>query len=101
MPSGGKISVSYWWDGETNSSSQSCDDTLTASLVDSNGQTIATMQQVCNTDASGNWKQESFDVTNKLSNYAGQTVTLVFEGQTGGFGGTTAFFVDDVAVNAG
>ncbi len=98
--SAGKIAISYWWDGQTNSASQSCDDTLTASLVDSNGQTIATMQQVCNTDASGNWKQESFDVTNKLSNYAGQTVTLVFEGQTSSFGASTAFFVDDVVVSA-
>ena len=100
VPSGGKISVSYWWDGETNSTSQSCDDTLTASLVDSNGQTIATMQQVCNTDASGNWQQASFDVTSNLSNYAGQTVTLVFEGQTGSSGASTEFFVDDVVVSA-
>ncbi|HZU01797.1 MAG TPA: peptidase S53, partial [Ktedonobacteraceae bacterium] len=101
VPNGaGKITISYWWDGETNSASQSCDDTLTASLLDSSGQVIATMKQVCNTDATGNWQQESFDVTSKLSSYAGQTVTLVFEGQTGSFGASTAFFVDDVAVSA-
>jgi kumamolisin len=98
--SGSKITVSYWWYGETYSFSQSCDDTFTASLLDSNGQTIATMQQACNTDANGSWQQEGFDVTSKLSNYAGQTVTLVFEGQTGSFGASTEFFVDDVVMSA-
>ena len=98
--SAGKITISYWWDGETYSFSQSCDDTLDATLLDSNGQVIATLQHACNTDATGNWQQVSFDATNKLSNYAGKTVTLVFEGKTGNSGASTSFFVDDVVVSA-
>jgi len=94
------ISVSYWWDGETSSTSSSCDDTFTVTLVDSSGAVIGSLQQACNTDATQSWQQASVDVTQMLASYAGQTVTLVFSSQTGQTDTTTAFFVDDVAVNA-
>jgi hypothetical protein len=61
---------------------------------------IAKVQKACNTDASGSWQQTSVDVTSKLSQYAGQTVTLVFSGRTSTSHLTTSFFVDDVDVEA-
>ena len=58
------------------------------------------MQRSCNTNVTNSWQQVSFDVTSKLSNYGGQTVTLLFNGKTGSsFSVTSSFFVDDVAVS--
>jgi len=94
------VSISYWWQAATKSKSKSCSDDLTVSVLDSYGQTIGQLQQVCNTNASANWKQATFDVSSQLSQYAGQTVTLVFSGQTGYSSRTTSFFVDDVVVSA-
>ncbi|HZU66010.1 MAG TPA: protease pro-enzyme activation domain-containing protein [Ktedonobacteraceae bacterium] len=94
------ISLSYWWFGDTSSTSSSCKDTLTVSLLDSNGSVIGKVEQSCNTDANQSWQQVQADLTSLLSSYAGQTVTLVFEGQTSTSHATTAFFVDDVAVTA-
>ncbi len=94
------ISLSYWWYGDTNSTSHSCKDALTVSLLDSNGSVIGKVQQSCNTDANQSWQQVQANITSLLSNYAGQTVTLVFEGKTSYSHATTAFFVDDVAVTA-
>lgn len=96
--SAAKVTISYWWDGQTYSFAQSCDDTFTAALLDSNGQVIGTVQQACNTDATGNWQQVSFDATSTLSHYAGQTVTFVFAAKSSGAGPSTAFFVDDAQI---
>jgi len=94
-----KITVSYWWYGYTNRHSSSCRDAFNATLLDSNGNAVKKLQHACNTDATSSWKQVSFDVTN-LSNYGGQTVTLVFSAKTANTTVTTAFFVDDVVVSA-
>ncbi len=94
------VSISYWWQATTKRTSQSCVDALTVSILDSNGQTIGQLQQMCNTNASSNWKQETFNVSGKLAQYAGQTVTLVFNGRTQYSQSTTSFFVDDVLVSA-
>lgn len=94
------ISLSYWWYGDTNSTSQSCKDSLTIALLDSNGSVIGQVRRSCNTDATQSWQQVQNDITSLLSNYGGQTVTLVFEGKTSSTHTTTAFFVDDVAVSA-
>lgn len=98
--SAAKITISYWWDGQTYNFTQSCDDTFEATLLDSSGKVMGTLQQVCNTDATGDWQQVSFDATNTLSNYAEQTVTLVFAVKTGSSGAATSIFVDDVRVTA-
>src|SRR5205085_8452909 len=96
-----KISVSYWWYGDTSRTSHSCRDSLTVSVLNSSGQVIAKVQRACNTNATQGWQQVNFDLTNALSNYAGQTVTLVFNGKTASsLFVTTAFFVDDVEVRA-
>ncbi len=95
------ITISYWWYGDTNRTAQTCRDSLTVDLLDSNGKVIGKLQHSCNTDANQNWQQVSFDATSVLSRYAGQTVTLIFNARTSSsFTVTTAFFVDDVAVRA-
>lgn len=98
--SSSSISISYWWYAATNRTSKSCRDDLAALLLDSNGGVIGKLQKVCNTNATRSWKQATFDVTKVLASYAGQTVTLVFTGQTASTYATTSFFVDDVAVTA-
>ncbi|MGI9057962.1 MAG: protease pro-enzyme activation domain-containing protein [Ktedonobacteraceae bacterium] len=102
VPSGASnITVSYWWYGDTSRTAHSCRDTMTATLVGSNGKAIGKLQHSCNTDANQNWLQVSFNATSALSKYAGQTVTLVFNARTASsFSVTTAFFVDDVAIAA-
>jgi len=95
------ITVSYWWYGDTSRTAHSCRDVFTATVLDSNGNTIAKLQHACNTDANQSWQQVSFDVTSALSNYAGQSVTLVFNARTGNtVYVTSAFFVDDVEVSS-
>jgi hypothetical protein len=69
-------------------------------LLDSSGSVIGQVQHSCNTNATQNWQQMNVNITSLLSNYAGQTVTISFEGTTSYFHATTAFFVDDVAVTA-
>ncbi len=94
------VSISYWWQATTKRKSQSCSDDLTVSVLNSNGQIISQLQQACNTDASSNWKQATFNISSQASQYAGQTITLVFNGHTSSTQRTTSFFVDDVLVSA-
>jgi hypothetical protein len=94
----GHLSVSYWWYGKTNRTTQSCRDTFTVSLLNSNGQVIKQLQQSCNANATAKWTQNSIDVSSLLSSYAGQSITLVFSGRTTASQQTSSFFVDDIAV---
>ena len=94
------VSISYWYDIQSNTTAQECVDNLTVSVLDSNGQQIGQLQQVCNTNASKSWKHKSYNATHLLSQYAGQTVTLIFSGNTDFLGNPSTFFVDDVAVTA-
>jgi kumamolisin len=94
------ITVSYWWFGNTTRTSHSCRDSFTVTMLDSNGSIIGRLQRSCNTNATNRWQQVSFDVTSKLSNFGGQTVTLLFNARTSGsFSVTSSFFVDDVEVS--
>jgi hypothetical protein len=68
-------------------------DFLTAELRDPNGQTLAQLLRLSNTDAEGGWRERSVD----LSDYAGRTVELVFGASTGKLK-PTEFAVDDVRV---
>ena len=93
------ITVSYWWYGATTRTARSCRDTFTVNVLNSSGKVIAKLQQACNTNATQNWQRVRFDVTNVLSHYAGQTVTLIFNARTtSSLSVTSAFFVDDVEV---
>lgn len=95
------ITVSYWWYGDTSHTTQVCRDVFTAELVNGSGNVIGKVQRACNTDATQRWQHVSFDATNLLSSYAGQTVTLIFNARTGSStSATSVFFVDDVDVSA-
>lgn len=94
------ITVSYWLNIKASTTAQECVDNFTVSILDSNGQQIGQLQQACNTNASKHWKQESFNAAQMLSQYAGQSVTLIFSGTTDFLGSPSEFFVDDVAVVA-
>ena len=99
--SASSLSVSYWWYGDTNRTTQSCTDTFTVTLLDSAGNTIGKVQAACNKNATRSWQQVTFDASSLLANYAGQNVMLVFEAKTSSSSSrTSAFYVDDVAVNA-
>ncbi len=94
------LTIAYWWYGDTNQTTKNCVDSFTVTVQDSSGNSIAQVQSACNTDANQSWQQVRFDASSLLSNYAGQTVTLVFAAQSSFSRRTTAYFVDDVAVNA-
>jgi subtilase family serine protease len=94
------LTVSYWWYGVTNRTSKSCRDSFTVSVLDGNGSVIGTVKKACNTNANQQWQQVSFNASSLLANYAGQTVTLVFEAKTSSSSVTSEFFVDDVSVSA-
>jgi subtilase family serine protease len=99
--SASNITISYWWYGETSRRAGTCRDFFTVELLDSTGSVIGKLQGACNTNATQNWQQASFDATNLLANYAGETVTLVFTSRTTASSTvTSAFFVDDVEVTA-
>ena len=99
VPTGGNsLTIDYWWQGQTNRTTQSCRDTLSVLVLNSNGQKIGQLQQSCNTNANGQWQEVRSDVSTLLTNYSGQNVTLVFSAHTTVSLSTTAFFVDDVVV---
>lgn len=99
--SASSVSISYWWYASTdNQFSQSCVDTFKVEVLNSNGQSIGTVQTACNTDATGSWQQVTFDASSLLKKYAGQSITLSFSGTTGASFLSTSFFVDDVSVTA-
>jgi len=102
LPTGSShVSVSYWWDAQTDRTAASCKDALSVSLLNSSGKVVGKVQHACNTDAKGQWQQVTFDASNALAASAGKTVTLVFSGRTSAsIMVTTSFFVDDVAVTA-
>ncbi len=94
------LTIDYWWYGDTNHTGKSCVDKFTMTVVDSSGNAIGKVKSACNTNATRNWEEIQVDDSSLLSNYAGQTVTLVFEATTSSSQRTTAFFVDDVVVSA-
>lgn len=96
-----KIVVTYWWYADTNKTARQCQDTFNSRLQESNGGLIRNLQQSCNTNATNNWVQQSFDVSGNLSNYKGKQVTLFFRGTNAQNQYLTSdFFVDDVTVTA-
>jgi kumamolisin len=95
----GSVSVTYWWYSDTNKTDTQCLDTFSSLLLDASGNTIRSMQQSCNGDASNSWVKETYDISNDLANYRGKTVTLTFRGTNDPQQyQTTDFFVDDVDV---
>src|SRR3989440_5661687 len=94
-----KITVTYWWYSDTNKAAKQCLDMFSSQLQNSNGGTMRTLQQRCNTNVTNNWVQESFAVSSNLVVYKGKPVTLLFHGTNApGQPQTSDFFVDAVKV---
>lgn len=99
--SANSLSIDYWWYGQSVASSQSCADSLTVTVLDSSGAEIGKVQSACDSDATDSWRHLQVNASSLLSNYAGQTVTLVFHATSSSSSQqATAFFIDDVVVNA-
>ena len=92
------ITLSYWWYGVTNRTSNRCKDFFLVNVSNSSGRLIGQVRD-CDSDATQSWRQVTLNVTSLLSKYAGQTVTLTFMATTTADSATSAFFVDDVAVS--
>ena len=87
--------LSYWEEITTNETSLSCYDILAVQILHA-GTLVNTPQQLCNGNASP-WQQWTLNLTSILQPYAGQQVTLRFQGTVRGPFATT-FFVDDASL---
>jgi subtilase family serine protease len=97
-----KITITYWWYSDTNKATNKCFDYFNSSLKTSASATIAiqTLQNDCNANVTNQWVQKTYDVTNALSAYKGNQVTLFLRGtNVSNQYQPTDFFVDDVVVN--
>lgn len=95
------VTVSFWYYSDTSNTGSGCADQFTAKLLNSSGQMITQLQHACNSNATNKWVHEGLNATSILGKYAGQTVTIIFEGTTSSSSSeTTDFFVDDVGVRA-
>ena len=100
------IKLSYYWDLITNKTSSNCLDSLTATiyLVKQNGtlgNAVTQVQQSCNNNATSSYKLQMTDVTSTLKSFAGQTLSLIFSGQTDSTASTfSRIFIDDVTLEA-
>ncbi|RAG86161.1 hypothetical protein DN069_08080 [Streptacidiphilus pinicola] len=87
---------SFWRYITTAESALGAADTLKVQVLNASGTVLATLHTYSNLDADNQWDQASYS----LSQFAGQTVTLKFTGtETDTYGGSTAFALDDVALN--
>jgi len=86
------ISLSYYILIDTQETNHAFD-FLNVEIRDAGGKKLRTIQQLSDGDPAGEWRQTSAD----LSEFAGQTVQLVFAA-TSGKTKPTAFFVDDVSM---
>ena len=97
LPSTTKVVLSYWLYIGTQEFGSTCNDNFSASIRNSSGNPISTVQTLCNANAAG-WTQYTFDLTSALSAYQGQAIEIYFQGTTDA-SLPTDFFVDDVALN--
>ena len=96
-----QMTLTYWWNSDTNKTTAQCMDTFDVTLQAPNGGQAYTLQQSCNTDATNAWVQKSYDVTSILSTFKGKQVTLLFHGtNAAGQDQPSDFFVDDVILTA-
>ena len=93
-----KIVLTFWWNSDTNKTTQQHQDSFTAQLQVPNSTQEHMIQQSYNTDVTNAWVQKTYDVTGFLSAFKGKQVTLTFQGKTQGQDLPSDFFVDDVAV---
>ncbi len=95
LPAGNQsISLHFWWQIFTEEAGGGYDG-LSVQVLDSAGNPLKMLFSVGDINAVDNWQQASLD----LSEFAGQTVQLKFQGQSDS-SLTSDFFVDDVEVTA-
>jgi len=87
------VTLTYWWQVDTEESSDLPRDALTVTLDAPLGTPITVLGVHSNLDAEAVWHQAEVD----LSAYRGRTVVLRFEARTDG-SLPTGFFIDDVSV---
>jgi kumamolisin len=102
------VTLSYWWEMQSDKSG-GCADTFQVQIysltANSDGsysldQPIATAQSACDQDATGQYQQQTVDLTGKLQGQAGQALAVVFVATTNGSQNTTEVNVDDVSLQA-
>jgi len=94
-----KITLTYWWNSDTNKTTQQHLDTFTVKLQNPNGGQAHPLQESYNTDVSNAWVQKTYDVTNFLSAFEGKQVMLTFQGTNAkGQDFPSNFFIDDVTM---
>jgi hypothetical protein len=88
--------LSFWLRIDTTEVTSAAVDTLTLQVLNSSGTVLATLATYSNLNATGQYGQQSFN----LSAYAGQKIKVRFTGtETDKGGGTTNFLIDDAALN--
>ncbi|GCE06158.1 protease pro-enzyme activation domain-containing protein [Dictyobacter aurantiacus] len=91
-----QVTLSYWIFSGRSGQSPNCQNNLQVLLRTEKGELITTAQKLCNPVTNG-WIQYSFDVTNALLKYAGQTIQLVFETSSSNAPRSNFFvYLDDV-----
>ncbi len=97
IPAGCSASLSYWLHIDTAETTKTTVyDTLKVQVLNSSGTVLATLATYTNLNAATGYTQHTVD----LSAYAGQTVTLKFNG-TEDAQDQTSFVVDDTAISVG
>ncbi len=89
------VTLVYWWQVDTEESSDLPRDAMTVTLDALPGTPVAVLNVHSNLDAAAVWHRAEAD----LSTYRGRTLVLRFEARTDG-SLPTGFFIDDVSVIA-
>lgn len=93
LPAGAIITLTFWWEQDTQETAPVMDDYLAVNLLRTNGTLLKELVRLGARPDWPPWEPLTFDLTA----YAGQTVALQFQGVTDAINGTE-FFVDDVSV---
>ena len=96
-----KITLTYWFYADTTKTTQQCQDAFTTKIETAQGGQVHTLQKSCNTDATGTWIQETYDITDFVTSYKGKSAMVMFRGTSAaGQDQTSNFYVDDVTITA-
>lgn len=94
LPAGQRVTMHFWWQVVTEENSGGYDG-LSLIVLDGSGNPRQLLFSVGDANAVDTWQQSLVD----LSEYAGQTIQLKFQGQSDG-SLISDFFLDDVEVTA-
>lgn len=100
------LTLTYFWDIRSQKITSNCVDALSVAIFTVNadgslGNRVAQVNHRCNTDRKGSYTQQTVDLTTALQSYAGQSLVLMFTGQTDGNSLLRSeFLIDDVSLQA-